>query len=299
MSSSQNDQGEPAPNSSLKSKVMSLEQYVKLLELKLVQKEQELSDSKAIVLFMEDDIDKMQSNLATLRLEALRLQDQYAATSNDSSSGKNSTANYKLTYFRGRGFVEPIRQVFRMAEVEFDEDILTPDDKTWENLKKNVPFGQLPVLNADGIEIPQSAAILRYVSKKFGLAGKSPEEEAWCDAIIDRCKDFVVTFRQVYVAARQNKPAEEIEKIRKEVSEPARERFFEILNDVLAQSTSGFLVGDEVTFADLFIVDNLLILERNGIFHRAEQPKLTALMQKVHNLPNLRNHIESLSKTSL
>ncbi|CAI5441901.1 unnamed protein product [Caenorhabditis angaria] len=205
--------------------------------------------------------------------------------------------NYKLTYFEVRGLAEPTRQVFHLAGVEFEDVRLPQGDKKWEDLKTKVPFGQLPVLSVDGFEIPQSAAILRYVSRKFGFAGKTPEEEAWADAIVDQFKDFVASFRQVIIAVRENKPAEEIERIKKEISDPAKESYFKILNGILAKSKSGFLVGDSVTFADLVVADNLVTLEKNGAFNRSEQPKLTALLEKVHNLPKLRNYIASRPDT--
>ncbi|CAI5441902.1 unnamed protein product [Caenorhabditis angaria] len=205
--------------------------------------------------------------------------------------------NYKLTYFDTRGLAEASRQVFHLAGVKFEDVRIPFGDPSWEKLKKKTPFGQIPVLSVDGFEIPQSMAILRYLSRKFGFAGKTPEEEAWVDAIVDQFKDYIVSFRQLIVAVREKKSVDEIEKIRKEISDPAKESYFKILNGILTKSKSGFLVGDSVTFADLVVADNLVTLEKNGEFNRSEQPKLTALLEKVHNLPKLKKYIGSRPDT--
>jgi glutathione S-transferase len=39
-------------------------------------------------------------------------------------------------------------------------------------LKPTLPFGQLPVLEVNGIVIPQSVAITRYLAREHGLYGK-------------------------------------------------------------------------------------------------------------------------------
>ena len=42
-------------------------------------------------------------------------------------------AMYKLTYFEARGLAEPIRMIFALAGVKFDDIRLCDDD--WEELK--------------------------------------------------------------------------------------------------------------------------------------------------------------------
>ncbi|GMR35086.1 hypothetical protein PMAYCL1PPCAC_05281, partial [Pristionchus mayeri] len=89
---------------------------------------------------------------------------------------------YKLYYFGIRGLGELVRQTLTLAGVEF-EDIRVDN---WKEFKGQTPFGQMPVLEVDGKQIPQSFAIARYVAKLHGLAGKTPFEAAWIDAIADQ-----------------------------------------------------------------------------------------------------------------
>ncbi|CAI2330534.1 unnamed protein product [Caenorhabditis sp. 36 PRJEB53466] len=205
--------------------------------------------------------------------------------------------SYKLTYFDVRAYAEPARQLFHLAGVPFEDVRLTHGDGSWEKIKDSTPFGQIPVLTVDGFQIPQSAAIIRYLAKKFGYAGKTPEEQAWADAIVDQFKDFITAFRQVIIATRTGKTPEEIAKISEEVAIPARDTYFKILNGILEKSKSGWLVGDGLTFADLVVADNLTTLEKNGFFKPEEQPKLAALREKVNSQPGLKQWIATRPDT--
>ncbi|CAP37637.1 Protein CBR-GST-24 [Caenorhabditis briggsae] len=206
---------------------------------------------------------------------------------------------YKLTYFNLRGWAEPARQLFKLAHVDFEDVRLEPlksvenGTPEWEALKPKTPFGQLPVLNVDGFDIPQSAAILRYLGRKFGYAGKTPEEEAWVDAMVDQFKDFVTPLRQLIMAQRGGN-AEEIEKVQRETFGPARDNLFKILNGILEKSKSGFLVGDGVTWADLVIADIITTMEKLGVFDvtSAENKKLTDFREKVNSIPEIKEHNE-------
>ena len=90
---------------------------------------------------------------------------------------------YKLYYFEMRGLGELARLVFAAAGQTF-EDVRIPRDK-WPEWKDKSPFGQAPYLEViDGsntLTLSQSKAIARYLSRKFGLAGKTEEESALID----------------------------------------------------------------------------------------------------------------------
>ncbi|CAP37635.1 Protein CBR-GST-12 [Caenorhabditis briggsae] len=207
--------------------------------------------------------------------------------------------SYKLTYFDVRGLAEPSRLLFHLAGVPFEDNRIVFGDGTWERMKNSTPFGQMPVLNVDGFEIPQSMAIARFLAKKFGFAGKTPEEQAWVDAIVDQFKDFFGQFRQLIIAQRGGKSADEIEKITSEVVNPARETYFKALNKILEKNKSGFLVGDGITFADLVIAENLLSLKNFGFFDESKEPKLAALKKKVFNQPSLKEYLASRKESQI
>ena len=88
---------------------------------------------------------------------------------------------YKLTYFDIRGLAETARQILTYAGVKFEDVRL--NDQQWAEMKPSMcwllficekwpnsetPFGQLPVLNIEGVEIAQSFSIYRFLAKRFG-----------------------------------------------------------------------------------------------------------------------------------
>ncbi|CAF2185006.1 unnamed protein product [Rotaria magnacalcarata] len=77
-------------------------------------------------------------------------------------------STYKLYYFNGRGRAEIARLIFAAAG-EKVEDIRYEGSK-WPSYKSKIPLGQMPVLEVDGVKLPQSMAIARFLAKQFDLA---------------------------------------------------------------------------------------------------------------------------------
>src|SRR4051812_48818940 len=93
-----------------------------------------------------------------------------------------------LIYFPVRGRAEIIRLVLAEAGVEYDEHPILkgepprngrPTDFAELKASGLLPFQAAPVWeDADGFRLAQSLAIVRYLSKKHGLMGSNPREEA-------------------------------------------------------------------------------------------------------------------------
>ncbi|EGT48737.1 hypothetical protein CAEBREN_28051 [Caenorhabditis brenneri] len=204
--------------------------------------------------------------------------------------------SYKPTYFDGRGFAEPARMLLHIAGVPF-EDVRIPfeelmpgkQSERFLEMKEKTPFGRFPVLSVDGFDIPQSSAIIRYLAKKFRYTGKTPEEQAWADAIVDQFKDYMESFRQFIYAQRGGKSEEEIKKIHDEVFVTAKEKFLEEIERILEKNRSGYLIGDGLTWADLVIADHLYTL---GNLKELEVKSLEEYKERIYSLPELRDYIQ-------
>ena len=81
---------------------------------------------------------------------------------------------YKLYYFNVRGFAEVSRLIFAAAGEQFED--IRYEREHWPEHKAEMPLGQMPVLEVDGVKLPQSAAIARFLAKRFNLAGKDDFE---------------------------------------------------------------------------------------------------------------------------
>ncbi|CAD6195766.1 unnamed protein product [Caenorhabditis auriculariae] len=201
---------------------------------------------------------------------------------------------YKLIYFPIRGLAEVSRQLFALADVDYEDVQIAVED--WPNKKEEMTFGKLPVLEVDGVQIPQSVAIARFLGRKFGYAGKTPVEEALVDAFADLFKDFYTESADFYYRAAGFREGD-VEEARTRALIPARDTFLRIITEYLKKSKSGFLVDSGLTFADLLIVDNMTSLISFYSEYLKDYPEVQAWYDKVVNVPQIKARIETRPKT--
>ncbi|KAL6736815.1 hypothetical protein Aduo_007122 [Ancylostoma duodenale] len=197
---------------------------------------------------------------------------------------------YKLTYFNGRGTAEIIRQVFVLAGQEYEDVRLSFEE--WPKHKAEMPFGQIPVLEVDGKQLAQSLAIVRFLARNFGFAGKSPFEEALVDSIVDQHRDFINEIRpffRIVMGFAQG----DADKLFKEVFLPARDKFFGFMTKFLKESKSGYLVGDSLTFADLYLAETSAEFAKDFPSTYDGFPEVKAHAEKIRSIPALKKWIET------
>jgi len=98
----------------------------------------------------------------------------------------------KLTYFGVEGRGEVIRLLLHAGKVDFEDERLPGlQAPEWLAIKPDMPFGNVPVLYWDGEEIAQTFAIVRFVARKVGLAGKSDLEFTQADMIACHVEDLI------------------------------------------------------------------------------------------------------------
>nr|XP_045371642.1 hematopoietic prostaglandin D synthase [Camelus bactrianus] len=72
-----------------------------------------------------------------------------------------------------------------------------PSHKKTHSIVKSsnaLPFGKIPILEVDGLNLHQSLAIARYLTRNTDLAGKTDLEQCQVDAIVDTLDDFMSCF---------------------------------------------------------------------------------------------------------
>ena len=113
-------------------------------------------------------------------------------------------SNIKLTYFNGRGRGETARLILAFAGKDYEDrrisfgkttirmiiiltDLILIDDMP--SIKPSLPYGQVPVLEVDGVNICQSMAIARFLANEYGLTGNSSLVKAQIDEVVDVIND--------------------------------------------------------------------------------------------------------------
>ena len=95
----------------------------------------------------------------------------------------------KLTYFDfAGGRAEPARLAFHIGGIAF-EDYRFPGTQFGE-IRKSTPFGQVPVLEVDGVQVTQSDAITRYAGRLANLYPHDAYQALLCDEILQATEDF-------------------------------------------------------------------------------------------------------------
>ncbi|KHN80491.1 Glutathione S-transferase 1 [Toxocara canis] len=202
--------------------------------------------------------------------------------------------SYKLTYFDLRYLGEGPRLIFHQAGVPFEDVRIKRED--WLPLKPKTPFGQLPVLEVNGEMISQSHAICRYLAHQFGLAGKTPLEDALIDSIADAHKDFFNECQPYFKIVGGDIEGDK-DAIYKNVVVPARNKYLVALERFLAKSESGFLVGKSLTWVDLVVSEYIATWDSINSTFLHGHPKVKKFIQSIRALPNVKKWIAQRPQT--
>lgn len=139
--------------------------------------------------------------------------------------------------------------MFQLAGVDYED--VRVEFKDWKDFKAKTPLGQMPVLEVDGKEIPQSGAIYRYVARKFGFYPTDEWEAAKVDVVTETVGDLGVQMSNIV----GEKNADKKEELKKVLTETNSKRYLGNLEKLLSQNNEGkgWFVGDKITFADVHV----------------------------------------------
>jgi glutathione S-transferase len=203
-------------------------------------------------------------------------------------------SNYKLTYFNGRGRAEIVRLIFAAGGVKYED--VRIEKANWPALKPSTPFGQLPMLEVDGVKLCQSNAIGRFVARRLKLAGKTDLDEARVDMIIDCIEDTVKPMMGFFHESDEKRKADLKKKFLDEQLPVSLAGLEKILNE--NKGGAGYFVGDSLTWADLCIsVLASWLAMAGGCDEFAKHAKLVALKDRVEKEPKIAEWIAKRPKT--
>lgn len=221
-----------------------------------------------------------------------------------------SSGQFTLRYFDGKGVAEMARWLFAFAGETFDDkrytiSFGTPGD--FSTIKReefdadkaagrmDIAMGKVPVLEAGDFALPQSKAIERYLAKRFGLMGTTVEEEAWVDAVAEHIRDINDAYSRkgLFFMKDQEK--------KKELQAKWYTEELPVLLKKLEGAlpgAQGFAVGSKTSYADLCIYKLLKDSYEDDVsMTYSDCPKLQAIVDSVGKHEGLQKWIAERPKT--
>jgi glutathione S-transferase len=205
----------------------------------------------------------------------------------------NMAPQIKLIYFDGRGRAEAARYILAQADVKYEDKRVTHE--TWPSLKPSIPLGQLPAMEVDGKILGQSKAICRYLAKQFKLTGKDDWESALCDAYVDCVDDVTQNLRPWFM----EKDVEKKKAIWEKFAEDNYKPFLARIENILKENGTGYMVGKDLTWADLYVFDCLSNVQYRFPEEKyiAPHAKVSEFYKKIETLPKIKTWIEKRPKS--
>ncbi|NXB84320.1 GSTA1 transferase, partial [Vidua chalybeata] len=194
----------------------------------------------------------------------------------------------KLHYFNGRGRMEPIRWLLAAAGVEFEESYLEKkEDLTKLQKDGSLLFQQVPMVEIDGMKLVQTRAIANYIATKYSLYGKDVKERALIDMYVEGLFDLnELLLKYGFLPADQK-----VEHFAN-MMDKATNRYFPVFEKVLKDHGKDFLVGNQLSRADVQLLEIILMAEEYKPDILAKFPLLQSFKARISNIPTIKKFLQ-------
>ncbi|NWY38793.1 GSTA1 transferase, partial [Sylvia atricapilla] len=194
----------------------------------------------------------------------------------------------RLHYFNGRGRMETIRWLLAAAGVEFEESYLEKkEDLTKLQKDGSLLFQQVPMVEIDGMKLVQTRAIANYISTKYNLYGKDLKERVLIDMYVEGMFDLNELFLMYIV-----QPADKKEEYFANMMNKAENRYFPVFEKVLKDHGKDFLVGNQLSRADVQLLEIILMAEEWKPDVLANFPFLQKFKARISNIPTIKKFLQ-------
>ncbi|NWU94983.1 GSTA2 transferase, partial [Upupa epops] len=197
-------------------------------------------------------------------------------------------AKPKLHYVNGRGKMESIRWLLAAAGVEFEEQFIEKKEDL-EKLRSDgdLLFQQVPMVEIDGMKMVQTRAILAYIAAKYNLYGKDLKERAWIDMYVEGTTDLMGLIMQLIFQTADTR-----EKHLALIIERATTRYFPVYEKVLKSHGQDYLVGNKLSWADVHLLEAILMVEECKADALSAFPLLQAFKGRISNIPTIKKFLQ-------
>lgn len=181
-----------------------------------------------------------------------------------------------LGYWDIRGLATPIRLLLEQANADYEEKLYKCDGppdfnrSEWLNEKFNLglDFPNLPYLFDGDVKLTQSHVILRYLARKFNLAGANEAEKLRADLLASQAMDYHMDYVRIVYNP-------DFLKLKDEYAKNVPDKM-KLLSKFIGDNK--FAVGNSVTFADFVLFEYL----EGQLFFNPDVLKDFPVLQRFH-----------------
>ncbi|XP_069462207.1 glutathione S-transferase-like isoform X2 [Ambystoma mexicanum] len=174
-----------------------------------------------------------------------------------------------------------------LLPLEFEEEFLETRQDLLKLLKDGVLlFQQVPMVEMDGMKLVQTRAILSYIAAKYNLYGKNLQERVLIDMFVGGTSDLMELVIMLPFLS-----ADDHEMRLKLMWEKATTRYFPVYEKVLKDHGQNFLVGNQLSFADVHLLETLLSVEETFPTVLVNFPILQAYKLQTSRIPTIQKYL--------
>lgn len=189
----------------------------------------------------------------------------------------------KITYFDMHGGrAEPVRLALAIGGVDFEDHRFAYPE--FAAVRKTTPFGQVPTLEVDGVQITQCDSMLRYAGKLAGLYPEDAYQALLCDEVM-----YVVEEAGVKMGPTYRMTGEEQKAARLALVNSSIPVYLAWLEKKLQANGGNYFADNRLTVADLKVFIDVRTLNSGRLDHIP-----TDLVEKV--APALNAHAKRIAE---
>ncbi|MDE2430374.1 MAG: glutathione S-transferase family protein [Burkholderiales bacterium] len=167
----------------------------------------------------------------------------------------------KLSYFDFHGGrAEPIRLALHLGGVAFEDHRFSYPE--FAEFRKTTPFGQVPVMEVDGVQVTQTDSMLRYAGKLAGLYPADPLQALFCDEVA-----FVVEEASIKLGPTFRMTGEEQKAARLALVQGSMPVYLRWLEKQLHAHGGEYFADGRLTVADLKVFIDIRTLNSGRLDH--------------------------------
>ncbi|TFK06772.1 ectonucleotide pyrophosphatase/phosphodiesterase family member 7 [Platysternon megacephalum] len=144
-------------------------------------------------------------------------------------------------------------------------------------------FQQVPMVEIDGMKMVQTRAILSYIAAKYNLYGKDLKERALIDMFEEGTTDLMGLILMCPFLSAENKEKQHAVIIQKATNTSQSMKRYH---------GQDFLVGNQFSWADVHLLEAILMVEEKKSSVLSEFPQLQAFKVRISNIPTVKKFLE-------